>query len=78
MLFSISSFANLTLPDFFGSGMVLQQNSKVKIWGSGKTSEPIIITTSWNQKKYTSKVDVYGKWAMEIETPIYGGPYEIK
>ncbi len=75
---SISAFANLTLPDFFSSGMVLQQNASVKMWGSGKTSEPISVTTSWNQKKYISKVDVNGKWTMEIETPIYGGPYEIK
>lgn len=79
LLFSgISTFANLTLPAFFDSGMVLQQKSKVKIWGSGKTGEPVAITTSWDEKPYSSKVDNNGKWSVEVETPIYGGPYEIK
>ncbi len=58
--------------------MVLQQKSKVKIWGWGKTSEPVSITTSWDEKQYNHKVDNNGKWLIEVETPIYGGPYEIK
>jgi sialate O-acetylesterase len=69
LLLSFSSFANLTIPSFFSSGMVLQQKSKVKIWGSGKTSEPVV---------YKTTVDVYGKWSLELDTPMFGGPYEIK
>lgn len=75
---SFSSFANITLPAFFNSGMVLQQKSKVKIWGWGKTGEPVNIVTSWDDNRYVSKTDSYGKWSVEVETPIYGGPYEIK
>jgi sialate O-acetylesterase len=75
---SLSSFANITLPTFFNSGMVLQQKSKVKVWGWGKTGEPIRVVTSWDNNQVVSKTDTYGKWSVEVETPIYGGPYEIK
>ncbi len=78
VLLSYSSFANITLPTFFNSGMVLQQKSKVKIWGWGKTGEPIQLVTSWDDNQKVTKTDTYGKWSVEVETPIYGGPYEIK
>jgi sialate O-acetylesterase len=77
LILSINTYANLSLPSFFSSGMVFQQKSKVKIWGSGKTAEPVTISTSWDGQEYKSKVDVNGKWSLEIDTPIYGGPYEI-
>ena len=31
----------------------------------------------WNGKTYKTQADVQGKWAMKIETPQAGGPYEL-
>lgn len=81
VLFFISSFtlfANITLPAIFGSEMVLQQRSKVKFWGSAKTGEPVMVTTTWDKNMYNTKADADGKWELLIETPMYGGPYDIK
>jgi sialate O-acetylesterase len=77
-LISISTFANLTVPSFFSSNMVLQQKAKVKIWGWGKTGEPVDIISSWDHQKHETKVDNNGKWEIEINTPKYGGPYEVR
>ena len=78
LLTSISTFANLTIPSFFSSNMVLQQKTKVKVWGWGKTGETVNISTTWDEIKYNTTVDSYGKWSVELETPIFGGPYDIK
>lgn len=48
----VFSFALVTLPSIFSDNMVLQQNSKVKIWGWAKPFEEITVTTSWDNKSY--------------------------
>lgn len=74
---SISVYSKVSLPHIFGSGMVLQQQSKVKIWGWAKSEEPIKINTSWDNETYATKTPASGHWFVEVLTPIYGGPYQI-
>ena len=51
---SLNLQAKVTMPAIFTDGMVLQQESKVPIWGStDKKSKPVYVTTSWDNKKYT-------------------------
>lgn len=69
--------AKITLPSIFGNGMVLQQVSKVKLWGKAKNNASVHITTSWNTKVYTTKADHVGNWTTVIATPSAGGPYTI-
>ena len=70
--------ANITLPDLFSDHMVLQQESKVTIWGWAKPNEEVRMTCSWDQdKEYRIKVENHGDWSMEIETPSNGGPYQL-
>ena len=71
-------FAQVQLPVIFGDGMVLQQQSEVKIWGKSTSKESITIFTSWNTKTYKTKTNANGKWMLEVETPVAGGPYDIK
>lgn len=69
--------ADLRLPQILASNMVIQQNSTVKLWGWGNPGEKAIVTTSWNNKKDSTRVDGNGKWQLNIQTPAAGGPYTI-
>ncbi|MGE8425835.1 MAG: sialate O-acetylesterase, partial [Sphingobacterium siyangense] len=70
--------AKVQLPAFIGDNMVLQQKEKVKIWGtSTAVGKELSVNTSWNNKSYQVKVDQQGGWQVYLETPKYGGPYQI-
>ena len=69
--------AKVTLPKFFASGMVMQQETKANLWGEAKANAMVKITTSWNKKTISVKADNDGKWKTSVETPVAGGPYNI-
>lgn len=72
-----SAQATVKLPALFGNNMVLQQQSDAALWGSAKANAPVIITTSWDKKKYTVKAGADGRWKTAVRTPKAGGPFEI-
>lgn len=69
--------AQLRLPSVLQSGMVLQQNDSVAIWGWSGPGEKITITTSWNNQEYTTVASNLAKWSTNVKTPSAGGPYSI-
>lgn len=69
--------ATVKLAALFKDGMVLQQKTKVTIWGTSTTQGFVRIRTSWNHKTYRIKPDKDGHWNTRIKTPEAGGPYEI-
>lgn len=64
----------LTLPTVIGSGMVLQQNDNVNIWGWAKKSAKITVKAQWLDEEFMTKADEDGKWMVTIPTP--AGSYE--
>ncbi len=71
--------AKITMPSVISDGMVLQQQSKVALWGTtDQRNARITIKTSWDKKKYSVTADEDGKWKVYVETPVYGGPYQIE
>ncbi len=54
-----------------------QQKSSVKLWGWDDLSEKVVVTTSWNGKRDSVKVDPNAKWILSIETTAAGGPFSI-
>ncbi len=74
--FSVS-YAKVKLPALITSHVVLQQQTEVALWGESDRKQPLIITTSWNQKKYTTLPDKSGKWFIKVNTPKAGGPFQI-
>lgn len=79
ILLSVSSFAQLRLPAVISSGMVLQQNDSVSIWGWGYSSEQVKVTGSWdNNTVATGKVANTAKWSVKLKTPAAGGPFTIR
>ena len=76
-LIASASHANIRLPAVLGSNMVLQQQSKVKLWGWADPSEMIYVTTSWNNKTDSVKTTRDANWQLIAETPAAGGPYTV-
>ncbi|WP_207534411.1 sialate O-acetylesterase [Desertivirga arenae] len=76
-LLNISTvFANVRLPAVFADNMVLQQKSRVKIWGTSSENETVRIRTSWDNKKYSVRSGL--SWQIMVNTPAAGGPFEIE
>src|SRR5690606_6782140 len=76
-LYAIPGISNIKLPNLIMDNMVLQQRSKVLLWGEQDANERITITTSWNNKTYTISSDHSGEFEVEVETIEAGGPYTI-
>ena len=78
LLFTVNaSAAQVVLPACFSDNMVLQQQTKVNLWGTETPGANFTILTSWNNKSYPVKADAGGNWKIKISTPVYGGPYTI-
>jgi sialate O-acetylesterase len=73
----LKASANVTLPAVIGSNMVLQQKSSTKFWGWGNPGEKVFISPSWNARTDSTITDGNGKWQLNFDTPIAGGPYTI-
>ncbi len=78
LLVQLSSQANVSLSALFTDGMVLQQQSKVPVWGWADPQTTVTLQTSWNGQKYQAKVDKLGQWKIAVQTPAAGGAYQIK
>ena len=71
------SLAEIILPAVFSDNMVLQQQTDVAIWGTAKPSAMVMVTTSWNKKRYAAQAEQDGKFRLKVSTTKAGGPYEI-
>lgn len=76
-LLSICSFAKIFLPAVYSNHMVLQQQSKIKIWGWSEPAENITIKPSWDTTTYFTKATSGAKWETVINTPKAGGTFTI-
>lgn len=72
-----SIYPRITLPPILGDNMLLQQQSRVKLWGSSDKKSEVKITASWDGKEYRTKTDREGNWSVEIVTPEAGENYSI-
>lgn len=64
-----SAEAKLKLSRLHTDGMVLQQNTEAKIWGTTTPDTQVIVTPSWDGKAYKCKADAEGNWHIYIGTP---------
>lgn len=79
MALALSAFAQakVWMPAIFDSGMVLQRETSVKLWGTTTAQRTIKVITSWNDHTYLTKPDANGKWSLQVATPKAGGPYTV-
>lgn len=79
LVISISLQAQISLPSVFCDNMVLQQNTKVPIWGQGRAGENLKLVGSWlPNDTVVATVDSKGRWEADINTTMAGGPYTLK
>ena len=64
--------AAVKLPQLFQSGMVLQRNQLVPIWGTADANENVKIT--FRGKNYTTTAGADGKWRIDLPKQKHGGP----
>ena len=76
-LFIINSSAQLRIPAILSSGMVIQQNDSVMIWGWDNPGAKVFISTSWNNRTDSTVVNNRANWKIKVQTPAAGGPFTI-
>jgi sialate O-acetylesterase len=79
LLLSLSfTYSQLRLPSLVSSGMVLQQNDSVNIWGWAGPSDKVYVTTGWDNHKDSVITSSGARWKLKVKTPKAGGPYSVK
>ena len=63
------SSAKVKLPHLISDGMVIQQQSDVRLWGWDKPGKKVKVTTSWSADTYEAKADKEGKWIISVKSP---------
>lgn len=61
--------STLKLPYVISSGMVLQQQSDVCIWGKATPGAVVSVLPSWAQKAVSTTVPADGIWQLSVRTP---------
>ena len=69
--------ATVRLPAVISSNMILQQQSRSKLWGWCDPGERVLVTASWSGRTDSVTGSRDGKWMVEIPTPAAGGPFTI-
>lgn len=70
-----NAYGEVRLPAIISDNMVLQQETKVRIWGSANPGERVTVTLD---KKHASAVaDAQGRWQLFIGPLKAGGPFEL-
>lgn len=77
LLLSGSAWAKVTLPSLFADHMVLQQNTRIKIWGWADPWEQATIRLSWSEETFRVKGEANAAWHIFTDTPSAGGPHRI-
>lgn len=76
--------ARIELPQVLSSGMVVQRNANVPLWGIADPGEQITVKVKNSKNKsvgakkgYSTTADASGKWELSIPALPAGGPYTI-
>lgn len=70
--FATSAGARVRLPHLLGDGMIVQQQTDVRLWGWDKPGTTVKATTSWSDQTATAKTDKNGRWILTVRTPKAG------
>ncbi|MCH2203741.1 MAG: sialate O-acetylesterase [Fuerstiella sp.] len=77
LLFTHTCAADVILPKIIGSGMVLQRDSEVSIWGWADAGEEVAVSTDWLDEASSVTTDADGNWQVRLQTVEAGGPHTI-
>ncbi|WP_295911661.1 sialate O-acetylesterase [uncultured Alistipes sp.] len=66
---SLAGAQSLELPPHFASGMVLQQQADVELWGRAAPGAEVQIVASWDKATHKTVADDSGRWSVVVRTP---------
>ena len=72
---SLEAVAKISLPQLFQSGMVLQRDKAIPVWGKADAGE--MVTIRFNKKQYVTTAGLSGKWRIDLPKMKAGGPYTM-
>ena len=72
---SLEAVAKISLPQLFQSGMVLQRDKAIPVWGKADAGE--MVTIRFNKKQYVTTAGINGKWRIDLPKMKAGGPYTM-
>ena len=72
---SLEAVAKISLPQLFKSGMVLQRDKSIPVWGKADAGE--MVTIRFNKKQYVTTAGLNGKWRIDLPKMKAGGPYTM-
>ncbi len=75
LLYTFEIFGQVRLPKLISDGMVLQRDSKVKIWGWASPGEKV--TVQFVKYKYTATTNENGEWNITLPKLKASGPFEM-
>jgi sialate O-acetylesterase len=70
-----SSFGQVKLPRLIRDSMILQRDSRIKLWGWASPNEKIKI--NFNKKNFRTSAGTDGKWSLFLPAMKAGGPYTL-
>ena len=72
----ITGFSQVRLPKLISNGMVLQRDTKLKIWGWAAKNEKVSIC--FLDSNYNTKADSEGEWNVILPELKAGGPFTMR
>jgi sialate O-acetylesterase len=69
LFLGLALYGKPALPEILSDGMVLQQCSKVNIWGKAERGKTVEVKPCWSETAVRVKADREGNWIAVIETP---------
>ena len=69
--------AEVKLPGWMTSNMVLQQRTNMHLKATAKAGATVKITTSWDNQTVKVKADKSGAFTFDLNVPAAGGPYTL-
>ena len=77
LAFGFYAKADVQLPAIISDHMVLQQKSKVTLWGwTTNPGEEVKVSVDWDTTQYKVRA-IYGHWSIQVNTPKAGGNHKI-
>ncbi|MFO7659098.1 MAG: sialate O-acetylesterase [Bacteroidales bacterium] len=76
VILAVDVFGTVRLPRLISSGMVLQRDADIKIWGWADKSEEVIV--KFIDSTYQTVADENGEWQIILPRLKAGGPYSMK
>ncbi len=71
----LAARADVTLPSFFASGMVLQRDATLPVWGTAAPGEKVAVSLNGANAEAVAGAD--GRWQANLPKQRAGGPYVL-